>query len=49
MEHTAAMLMLCVPIPRGPITVCAKMDMLEMAIIALVTLIMFSVLIYNGL
>ena len=36
MERIAVMLKLCVPIPRGPITVRVKMDMLETAIIVLV-------------
>ena len=49
MKHTAVMLMLCAPIPRDPISVCAKMDLLEMAKVAPVTLIMSSVLIYKGI
>ena len=49
MEHTAVMLMLCVSIPRDPITARAKMDLLEIAILALVTLIIFSVLIYKDI
>ena len=38
MERTAAMLMLCVTILRDPIYVRVKMDLLEMAKIALVTI-----------
>ena len=38
MEHTAVMLMLCVTIPRDPTTVCAKMDFMVMAKLAMVTI-----------
>ena len=38
MEHRAVMLMLCATIPRDPITVRVKMDLLKMAKIALVTI-----------
>ena len=38
MEHTAVMLMLCVTIPEDPTTVRAKMDSMEMAKIAMVTI-----------
>ena len=38
MEHTAVMLMLRVTIPRDPTTVHVKMDLLEMATNALVTI-----------
>ena len=38
MEHTAVVIMLCVTIPRDPITVRVKMDLLEMAKTALVTI-----------
>ena len=38
MKHTAVMLMQCVTIPRDPITVRVRMDLLEMAKIAMVTM-----------
>ena len=38
MKHTAVMSMLCVTIPRDPITVRVKMDLLEITKIALVTI-----------
>ena len=38
MEHTTVMLMLCVTIPKDRTTVRAKMDSMEMAKIALVTI-----------
>ena len=38
MEHTAVMLMLRVTIPEDPTSVRAKMDSMEMAKIALVTI-----------
>ena len=39
MEHTAVMLLLYVTIPRDPITVRVKMDLLETEKIALVTIL----------
>ncbi len=38
MEHTAVMLMLCVTTPGDPITVRVKMDFMEMAKSALVSI-----------
>ena len=48
MEHTAVMLMLCVTIPRDLSSARAKMDSIEMAKIAQVTIKRTSYFIYNG-